>query len=85
MVTGIWSPPGLRRSLATMAGEMSMPWTGIPRAARGSAMRPVPIASSSAGPPPASCSRKATATASSPRGASSYRSATSSPKLMPGS
>ena len=48
-------------------------------------MRPVPIASSSAGPPPASRSRKATATASSPRGASSYRSATSSPKLIPGS
>jgi hypothetical protein len=50
-----------------MCGEKSMPSTRTPVAASGSAMRPVPIASSSAGPPRAWAARKATAASSSPR------------------
>src|SRR6478735_1068121 len=58
IVTGNRSPPGLRRSSATIASEKSMPCTSTPRAASGRATRPVPIASSRAGPSPASsCSR----------------------------
>src|SRR5215210_1282015 len=85
MVTGIPSPPGLVRSRATISGEISTPSTRTPRAASGSAIRPVPTASSSAGPPSASFFRNATAAFSSPRGSSSYSLATSSPKLMMGS
>ncbi len=44
-----------------MSSEISMPCTSTPRAASGSAMRPVPTASSRTGPPPASAARKATA------------------------
>ncbi len=54
IVTGNRSPPGLRRSSATIASEKSMPCTSTPRAASGKATRPVPIASSRAGPSPAS-------------------------------
>jgi hypothetical protein len=50
MVTGIRSPPRFERSRATIASEASMPCTSIPRSARGSAMRPVPTAST--GPEP---------------------------------
>jgi hypothetical protein len=52
IVTRTASPPGLRRSRSTIASERSIPSTRIPRAARGRAMRPVPTASSSAGPLP---------------------------------
>ena len=41
----------------TMARESSMPCTSTPRRASGSAIRPVPMASSSARPPPASSAR----------------------------
>src|SRR5436190_4641809 len=60
-----------------MSGERSIPWTGTPRFASGSAIRPVPIASSSAGPSPASAARNST-TGSTGTSAvdSSYRSAT---------
>jgi hypothetical protein len=50
MVTPIASPPGLARSRATIARDMSMPCTGTPRRASGSAMRPVPMPSSRARP-----------------------------------
>ena len=46
-------PPGLSRSLATIASEASIPSTRTPRSASGSAIRPVPIANSSARPPAA--------------------------------
>ena len=45
------SPPGFARRRATIASEASIPCTSTPRAASGSAIRPVPIASSSTGPP----------------------------------
>ena len=71
MVTGIDSPPGLARSRCTIAPEASIPSTVIPRAASGSAIRPVPMASSSTRPP-ASPARKSTAAAgSSPANCSS--------------
>lgn len=54
IVTPIASPPGLSRIRATIARDRSMPWTGTPRSARGSATRPVPTPSSSARPPAAS-------------------------------
>src|SRR5215207_2934833 len=50
IVTGIASPPGLLRSRATMASETSTPCNSTPRSVNGSAIRPVPIASSSTGP-----------------------------------
>ena len=43
---------GFARSRSTIAVDRSIPWTGTPRPASGSAMRPVPIPSSSARPPP---------------------------------
>ena len=54
------SPPGFARSLATIARDRSIPCTGTPRCASGSAIRPVPIPSSSARPLPASPARKST-------------------------
>ena len=54
MATGMASPPGLARSRATMARDRSMPCTSTPRRASGSAIRPVPMASSSARPSAAS-------------------------------
>jgi hypothetical protein len=53
MVTGTDSPPGFARSRSTIAAEASTPSTLIPRAAGGSATRPVPMASSSTLPSPA--------------------------------
>ena len=85
IVRPISSPPGFSRSLATIACDMSIPWTGTPRWARGSATRPVPIPSSRARPSPASSARKST-TGSSTSGSnmsaddSSYRAATGSSK-----
>ena len=61
IVTGMASPPGLARSCATIALESSRPCTGTPRAASGSAIRPVPIANSSAAPSPASSASTSTA------------------------
>ena len=66
IVTSIASPPGLARRRATIGGERSMPLTRTPRAASGRAIRPVPIASSSARPSPASSARKSTAGARPP-------------------
>jgi hypothetical protein len=43
-----------------MASDASMPCTSIPSAASGSAIRPVPIASSSIGPSAASLARNST-------------------------
>ena len=66
------------RSRSTMAGERSMPCTRTPRRLSGSAMRPVPMPSSSAAPLPASSARKSTAgstTAGSNMSAESRRSA----------
>jgi hypothetical protein len=61
IATGISSPPGFARSRATIASERSIPRTGTPRSASGSAIRPVPMPSSSAAPSPASSARKSTA------------------------
>ena len=61
MVTPIASPPGLPRSLAAIARDSSMPCTGTPRWDSGSPMRPVPMASSSARPLPASSASRLTA------------------------
>ena len=86
IVTGIASPPGLARSRATIASDRSMPCTSTPRAASGSATRPVPMASSSARPPsPARSARNpdSSARCSSLNRASvssSYDAATGSPK-----
>src|SRR5690349_10002759 len=81
--TGIASSPTFSRTLAAIGAESSMPLTGTPRSARGTATRPVPIASSSAGPSPArSASRstvgRSTSGANMSAAASSYRSASSS-------
>jgi hypothetical protein len=79
------SPPGFARSLATIAFDNSIPWTGTPRCASGSAIRPVPIPSSRARPLPTIAVRKSTAgstTVGSNISAadSSYRAATRSSK-----
>ena len=60
IVTPISSPPGFARNLATIAFDSSIPCTCTPRPASGSAIRPVPIPSSSACPFPASSTRKST-------------------------
>src|SRR5262245_54758256 len=52
--TGICCSSTLRRSWATIGSDSSMPVTGTPRAASGTPTRPVPMASSRAGPPSAS-------------------------------
>src|SRR4051794_33060374 len=67
--------PGLARSRSSMCGESSMPDTGTPRSANGSATRPVPTASSSARPSPA---RSASRSTVGPSVAGSNRSAESS-------
>ncbi|WP_434453515.1 hypothetical protein [Lentzea sp. E54] len=59
-------PPGFSRIRATMSGESSMPSTATPASLRGNAIRPVPIANSSAVPP--NPARNRTVSASSPRG-----------------
>lgn len=84
-VTSIASPPGLARIRSIMARDMSMPATGTPRAASGSAILPVPTANSSTLPPPASsASRSTTGSTASGRNMaaldSSYRAATFPPK-----
>ena len=61
MVTPMASPPGLPRSLATIARDISMPCTGTPRRDSGSPMRPVPMANSRARPLPASSASRLTA------------------------
>jgi hypothetical protein len=45
---------------AIIARDKSIPWTGTPRRARGSAIRPVPTPSPKARPPPASPARTST-------------------------
>jgi hypothetical protein len=42
-VTGMLAPPCFERRRATIPSEASIPRTSMPRSARGSAMRPVPI------------------------------------------
>jgi hypothetical protein len=59
-VTPMSSVPALARSSATMSGDSSIPCTRTPRRLSGIAMRPVPIPSSSAAPPPASPARTST-------------------------
>jgi hypothetical protein len=49
IATPIASPPGLARSRAAIARDSSMPWTGTPRRASGSAIRPVPMPNSRPG------------------------------------
>ena len=44
-----------------MALDASMPWMGTPFAARGSAIRPVPMPSSNARPPRANLASRSTA------------------------
>src|SRR4051812_40757962 len=81
----IRSAPGFSRRRASMASELSMPATRTPRSASGSAIRPVPIANSTAAPSPASSASRSTAGPST-RGSnmlaerSSYDAATRSPK-----
>jgi hypothetical protein len=55
------SAPGFSRRRASIASEVSIPATRTPRAASGSAMRPVPMANSSAAPAPASSAKRSTA------------------------
>ncbi len=54
ITASIRSAPGFSRSRASIASELSIPATRTPRAASGTAIRPVPIANSSAPPSPAS-------------------------------
>ena len=58
--TGRSSAETFVRSTSTIGADSSIPVTGTPFASRGTATRPVPIASSSAGPPPASSARAST-------------------------
>ena len=60
MVTGRVASSTFRRSRATIGADSSMPVTGMPRAASGTPTRPVPMASSRAGPAPARSARKST-------------------------
>ena len=60
IVTPIASPPGFASSRATIARDRSMPWTGTPRRASGSAIRPVPIAELERPASPASSARTST-------------------------
>src|SRR5918993_9525 len=60
IVTPIASALGFARSRATIASDRSIPWTETPRAASGSARRPVPMPSSSAAPSPASSPSRST-------------------------
>jgi hypothetical protein len=81
----ICSALGLARSLATIASDRSIPWTRRPRWARGMAIRPVPMPSSSAAPLSANSKRKSTAGSTTDgsnisTSSRSYRSATCSPK-----
>ena len=55
------SAPGFSRSRASISFELSIPATRTPRSASGSAIRPVPIANSSAAPSPASSASSSTA------------------------
>jgi hypothetical protein len=85
MVTPIASPPGLARSRAVIARDSSMPWTGTPRRASGRAIRPVPLPSSRARPPPASSASASTTGPTAPASnmsadSSSYRAAARSSK-----
>jgi len=60
-------PAGHEQSYrATIARDRSMPWTPTPRRASGSAMRPVPMASSRARPSPASPARTSTDASTTP-------------------
>ena len=76
---------GFARSLATIAFDKSIPCTGTPRCPSGSAIRPVPIPSSSARPLPASSTRRSITGSMSPASNStsvdsSYLAATRSSK-----
>ena len=55
------SAPGFARRRASISFELSIPATRTPRSASGSAIRPVPIANSSAPPSPASSASSSTA------------------------
>lgn len=59
-VTGMVSSSTLVRSCSIIGRESSMPVTGTPRSASGTATRPVPIANSRTGPPSASPARRLT-------------------------
>ena len=61
ITTGIVASSAFSRSRATIGADSSMPVTGTPRSASGTATRPVPTASSSARPPPASSASRSTA------------------------
>jgi hypothetical protein len=58
--TGIIASSAFVRSLSTIGRDNSMPVTGTPRSARGTATRPVPMANSSAGPSPDSSASRST-------------------------
>ena len=60
MTTGIAASSAFSRSRATIGADSSMPVTGTPRSASGTATRPVPMASSSTRPPPASATSRST-------------------------
>ena len=58
--TGMVVSSTLVRSWSIIGWDSSIPVTGTPRSASGTATRPVPMASSSARPPPASSTSRST-------------------------
>jgi len=60
ITTGIVAASTLVRNWSTIGRHSSIPATGTPAAARGTAIRPVPIAISRTGPPAASSRRRST-------------------------
>ena len=60
-MTGIVASSAFVRSLSIIGTDSSMPVTGTPRPASGTATRPVPMANSSAAPPAASAASRSTA------------------------
>ena len=59
-ITGIVASSAFVRSWSIIGRDSSMPVTGTPRSASGTATRPVPMANSSARPSPASSARRST-------------------------
>jgi hypothetical protein len=59
-ITGIVASSAFARSWSIIGPDSSMPVTGTPRAASGTATRPVPMANSSAAPSPARATRRFT-------------------------
>ena len=60
LITGIAASSAFSRNWLIIGCDSSMPVTGTPRPASGTATRPVPMANSSARPEPASPARRST-------------------------